>query len=235
MDPNRLEMLLGKRRPDPRGRTPDCPDEHQVAAYVDGGLGATERQQLERHLADCAHCLDLVGLLCRERGSETASEPARPEILRSARNQGPMRRPWRFAPSWAAAAAVIVVVPLLLQLSRNLDAGQGGPGRPESPATRALATGRLVLEVVAEPADSPLDARRPAFRWSEVTGSPYYDVRIVTDAGDVIARDRVNGTRWRTPEDLDLRPGAAYFIRVDGYPAGAKAVSSGHVPFAVDE
>lgn len=235
MDSNRLESLLGKRTSDPGGRTPDCPDEHRVAGYVDGRLGAAEREEFERHLADCTHCLDLVGLLCRERDSEAGAEPARPVARRSALNQSPARRTWRFAPQWAAAAALVVVVPLLLQLGRNLDAGQGGQGRPEPPATRAPATGKFLLEVVAEPAASPLDARRPAFRWSEVSGSPYYDVRIVTDAGDVIARDRVIGTRWRTPEQVDLRPGAAYFIHVAAYPAGAKAVSSGHVPFAVVE
>lgn len=238
MDSNRLETLLGKRTPDVRGRTPDCPDEHQVAGYVDGGLGVAELQQFERHLADCGHCLDLVGLLCRERGhaAEAAEpEPARTGTVPSAPTVRPIRRASRWAPQWAAAAALILVVPVLLQLGRSPDSGEAGQGRPDPPATRTLGPGPYVLEVVVEPPESSLDARRPSFRWSAVAGSVYYDVRILTDGGDVIARDRVTATRWRTPAQLDLRPGADYYIHVDAYAAGAKAVSSEHVPFAVTE
>jgi hypothetical protein len=66
-----------------------------------------------------------------------------------------------------------------------------------------------------------------------VAGSPFYDVRIVTDAGDVVIQQRVTGTAWKLPAQLDLQSGAEYFVHVDAYPSGDKAVSSDHVPFRV--
>jgi hypothetical protein len=73
------------------------------------------------------------------------------------------------------------------------------------------------------------------FRWTEVAGSPYYDVRIVTDDGAVVVRERVAGTTWQPPAQLRLQPGAEYFVHVDAYPSGDKAVSSDHVPFRVSD
>ena len=62
-------------------------------------------------------------------------------------------------------------------------------------------------------------------------GTPYYDVRVVTDEGDVIVQQRVTGTRWQPPAHLDLRSSAEYFVLVEAYPDGDKAVSPRHVPF----
>ena len=66
-------------------------------------------------------------------------------------------------------------------------------------------------------------------------GSPYYDVRILTEAGEVIVRDRVTGTTWRTPAQPALQRGAVYFVHVDAYPGGDRPVSSPHVAFVVPE
>jgi hypothetical protein len=78
-----------------------------------------------------------------------------------------------------------------------------------------------------------VDPEDLSFRWSEVAGTPYYDVRIVTDAGDVVVQERVAGTNWQPQARLDLQPGAEYFVLVDAYPEGDKAVSSHHVPFRI--
>ena len=75
---------------------------------------------------------------------------------------------------------------------------------------------------------------RLVFEWTEVPGTPYYDVRILNDDGDVVARQRVTGSRWQ-PEALKLRRGAEYFVVVDAYPSGDKAVSSRHIPFRVSD
>ena len=146
----------------------------------------------------------------------------------------PQRR-WRLAPQWAAAAALVLAVPLLLQVGRNLDRGTEGQGRPDPPATRTLASTAAGLQVLSPGAGTAVDPRRLSFRWTEVSGTPYYDVRIVTDAGDVVIRQRVTGTTWRPPAQLDLQPGAEYFVHVDAYPSGDKAVSSDHVPFRVSD
>lgn len=236
MHPDHLKSLLAEGAPGGPARSPDCPDEINIAGFVDGGLDVAVRQQLERHLADCAHCLDLVGLLSRAR-DEYATAPVPPPALAQARpplTRAPLRA-WRFAPQWAAAAAIVLAVPLLVQLGRNLDRGVEGQGRPAASATRAVVPAAGELRVLVPGAGSAVNVQRTTFRWTAVSGSPYYDVRIVTDDGAVVARERVSGTTWQPPAQLSLQPGAEYFVHVDAYPSGDKAVSSDHVPFTVSD
>ena len=51
---------------------------------------------------------------------------------------------------------------------------------------------------------------------------------------DLVIQERVTGTTWQ-PGRLDLQPGAEYFVHIDAYPSGDKAVNSGHVPFRVSD
>lgn len=236
MTPEHLRSLLTAGAAHDPGRSPPCPDEQQIAGYVDGGLDAAERERVELHLADCGRCLELVGLLCREQEAD-AIDPLTHDVVTHARagvSRGPQRR-WRLAPQWAAAAALVLVVPLLLQLGRSPDRGTEGQGRPAPPAARTLASTAAGLQVLAPGAGTAVDPQRLSFRWTEVSGTPYYDVRIVTDVGDVVIRQRVTGTTWRPPAQLNLQPGAEYYVHIDAYPSGDKAVSSDHVPFRVSD
>ena len=236
MNPDHLTSLFAAGPLDDPGRSLDCPDEHQIAGYVDGWLDSAARERVERHLVDCGHCLALVGLLCRERDAEAIETAPRdvPVHTSAQATKRPQRR-WHLAPPWAAAAALVLAVPLLLQLGRNLDRGAEGQGRPDPPATRTLAPAAMGLQVLAPGAGAAVDPRRMSFRWTEVSGTPYYDVRIVTDAGDVVIQQRVTGTTWRPPVQLSLQPGAEYFVHVEAYPSGDKAVSSDHVLFRVPD
>ena len=49
--------------------------EAELAAYVEGEVGAEERARLESHLIDCAGCLDEVLALLRIMRSDEMSEP----------------------------------------------------------------------------------------------------------------------------------------------------------------
>ena len=236
MNPDRLISLLAARTADDLTPSPACPDEHQIAGFVDGGLDDAARGQVELHIADCRRCLSLVGLLCRERDadairpvSDGAVAPTRAPVTKRAQPR------WRLAPQWAAAAALVLAMPLLFQTSRNLDRGVEGQGRPEPSVTRTLAAPASGLQVLSPVDGATVDPRRLSFRWAEVSGSPFYDVRIVTDAGDVVVQQRVTGTAWQLPSQLNLQPGAEYFVRIDAYPSGDKAVSSDHVPFRVSD
>lgn len=217
-------------------RSSACPDEHQIAGYVDGGLEEAARERVELHLAQCSGCLALVGLLCRERDAEEIEAPPWnvPAQTRARATSRP-QRVWCLAPQWAAAAALVLAVPLLLQLSRNLDRGAEGQGSPEPPATRTMASPAAGLQVLTPGAGAEVDPRRMSFRWTEVSGTPYYDVRIVTDAGDVVLQQRVTGTTWQPPAQVALRPGAEYYVHIDAYPSGDKTVSSDHVLFRVSD
>ena len=237
MNKERLTTLLSGGAGDMPERSASCPDEHWIAGYVDGSLDEAARVQVECHLADCEHCPALVSLLCRTRHAEAIVEPVPDELLAQARalvTREPPRR-WRLAPQWAAAATLVLAVPLLLQIGRNLDRGVEGQGRPAPAATRTLGPTPAGLQVLSPGAGTAVDARRLLFRWTEVSGTPYYDVRIVTDAGDVVIQQRVTGTTWQPPAQLGLQPGAEYFVHVDAYPSGDKAVSSDHVLFRVSD
>ena len=236
MNPDHLTSLLAAGVADDPTRSPACPDEHQIAGYVDAALDEASREQFELHVADCSRCLALVGLLCRERDAE-AIQPVLDSAVAPTRapvTKRPQRR-WRLAPHWAAAAAIVLAVPLLLQVGRNLERGTEGQGRPEPPATRTLASTAAGLQVLSPGAGTAVDVQQLSFHWTEVPGSPYYDVRILTDAGDVVIRQRVTGTTWRPPAQLKLQPGAEYFVHIDAYPSGDKAVSSDHVPFRLSD
>ena len=235
MSPVNLTTLLAAEAKDETQQAGPCPDEHMIAGYVDGALDAPACEELERHLAECGRCLSLVGLLSRERRAG-AIETVPDVILAQARalvTVVPQRR-WQSAPRWAAAASVILAVPLLMQISRT-ERGIEGQGRPEPSATRTVVAPVAGLRVLSPAAGTTVDPRRLSFRWSEVPGSPYYDVRIVTDAGDIVAEQRVTGTDWRPPARLMLHSGDEYFVHVDAYPSGDRAVSSEHVPFRIGD
>jgi hypothetical protein len=71
------------------------------------------------------------------------------------------------------------------------------------------------------------------FHWTEIPGSRYYEVHIVTDSGERVSDQRVSETEWRPHPKLPLRPGAEYFVRIDAYPSESRSVSSAHVPFSI--
>jgi hypothetical protein len=236
MNPDELASMLGNGAGRATNRTAVCPDEEQIAAYVDGTLESATSERLELHLADCAPCLELVGLLSRERDmpvTETVPE----QLLDQARTRvnAKPRRWLHQAPQWAAAAMLLVSVPLLLHSGRNMDRGNEGQGRPAERTTRNIGTSVSGLQVLAPVAGVALDPRALNFSWTPVAGSPYYDVRIVSDAGDLVVQQRVTGTEWRPQAPLNLVPGAEYFVHVDAYPSGDKAMGSEHIPFRVTD
>lgn len=47
-----------------------CPTEEQLAAWLDHGLPAIERDTVEAHLADCDGCRELVVEIDRSRDAE---------------------------------------------------------------------------------------------------------------------------------------------------------------------
>jgi hypothetical protein len=216
-----------------RERTPGCPDEQLIAAYFDELLGPPERQKMEAHLADCAHCLALVGLLGRH---DDDGEAAVPDTAQArARKLARPGAPARHAPRWAAAAAALLAIPVLLHLSRSTDESPAFGSDAGTRGTRNLPPIAHDLQVLRPIAGSVVAPNDLSVRWSPVLGSAYYDVRIVNDTGLPVVEQRVTGTEWRPDAGLRLQPGVEYYVRVDAYPADGKSVGSVHVPFTVRE
>ena len=83
------------------------------------------------------------------------------------------------------------------------------------------------LQAVEEVVESiwPYLEKHPVYRDAKVLERIVEPERVlmfrvpwVTDAGDVVIQQRVTGTTWRPPTQLDLQPGAEYFVHVDAYP-----------------
>lgn len=64
-----------------------CPDDNQLAAFMDGGLSREERSLLERHIDGCALCRGLLGDVVmgatRQEGAAREPPPTPPGILRT--------------------------------------------------------------------------------------------------------------------------------------------------------
>ena len=234
MTPEDLPSLLCASLAEPSGRGTECPDEHQVAAYVDGTVATANRGGLETHLADCDYCLALVGLLSRER-EIPATEPV--SHARVAHADGPARpKPrvgTRSVPQWAAAAVVVIAMAALIRLTQSPGPTESSTEGSDAPTTRSAAATAPGLTLLSPTPGVDVNSGQLTVRWTPVPGTRYYDVRVVTDAGDVIAEEHVGGTEWSLSDPAVLQPGAEYFVHVDAFIADDKTVSSEHVAFRV--
>jgi len=236
MTPDELTSLLRASPTDSPGRGRMCPDEHAIAAFVDGTLAADAREPLEIHLADCTHCLALVGLLSREHTADATKPAPEPAVARARRLAQPRSRRWgSFQPQWAAAAVVVLAVAALIRLSQPTGMAPGSPDPSEAPTIRSGKAPSSGLRLLSPGAETTVSRKQLMFRWTAVPGTHYYDVRVVTDAGDVVTEERVTGTEWRLKNPTALRPGLEYFVHVDAYVSDGKAIGSEHVSFHVSE
>ena len=225
-----------------RESPPSCPDEHEIAAFSEGTLGSAERERILPHLADCEICTANLALVSRVRDSESVTPT--PELTlararrlaqrRSLQDRGHHIR--RFS-GWAAAAAVVLAVPVVFYSQRD----QGPVSVPGAEAIQSQPTVRLLAPTVSLPqvlAPVPgalVDTGDFVFQWQEIPGSLYYDINIVSEMGDLVLQDRVTDTHWQAPASLAMEPGAEYFVRVDAFLSDSKTVSSEHVAFRAEK
>jgi len=213
-------------------RTPQCPEYPELSAYVDGSLGDADHQRIEEHLAACVVCTRLVTLSCLQRHSKSITPT--PELARArARRLAGIRKPDRVGriTTWAAVATVLLAVTFVVQWQTEL-----GPATEASNIDRTVRTVSPAIEqpqILSPGAGVSIDTGELVFRWTEIPGSLYYDVLIVSDAGNLVWEERVTGTRWAAADTLSLSPGAEYFVRVDAYLSNTKTISSDHVAFTM--
>jgi len=122
-DPNFERSLRAAAR---RGRQGGVhPDASLLAAYVDRGLSATERAQLEAHVADCSECMERLALL----GSvNVPDEPEVPSLEWSPRQ---LLSRW----GWLVPVATVVVLVAVWERQPPRPASSG-PASPAAPAVQ---------------------------------------------------------------------------------------------------
>ena len=234
-----------------------CLDESEIAVYCDHRMDSRKKERVEAHLAECAFCLSQVAFMARmDRTPVPESVPD--ELLSRARKLVPSRTrsafgwPWRWEAVAATVAGLVVVVVLSLRNPvREVPTVQ--PPAATTPTTQAPA--QAAAEVPSQPAPAPSVRRatpqiaaptlvfpRPnatlsrgpiEFRWEGVSNALYYEVRLVTDDGDLVWESRTEGNSASLPADVRLAAGQKYFVWVQALLADGKTTKSTAVAFTI--
>lgn len=274
MDEKDLKDLLRSRRSQSFRRGWRCPDEIQIAAYVDHQLEGAAREPISTHLANCDFCLSQISFLLQARNWENPDEvPA--DVLRRARNLVPRESGratswgWRWVAASATAACLVLLLafitlrflrqptvngpsePLVAQQHRPdlVPSAQNSPAtvrvapqpsgpkpRPVEAAPAVRSGGQNLLLTVVFPRDgarvrqSELD-----FRWQSVPDTVFYDVTVVTAAGDLIQETKTEDTHLRIADDIQLVPGGKYFVSIRAHVREGKTVKSDIVSFRISD
>jgi len=231
IEQNQLKALL--KRPEGQiERHPDCPDDYQLASYMEGGLSEREHSQFEAHLADCAFCIERVGALAR--AGESSSVDAVSEAVQKRSHSMPFSRQ---GTRWATAALLVIAVGFIANRQSVERDGSiaNAPEVTRATSERFIEQASPFPEILSPREGGLVDPQSFVFRWKEVPGSLFYDIRIVSDDGAQIVSQRVWDTQWSLPDKTELQAGAEYFVRVDAFVSEGKAVSSEHTVFKVSK
>jgi hypothetical protein len=231
----------------PRTHRFHCPDEHQLAAYVDQQLIGAERERVESHLAKCDSCLQQVGFLVKSQ-VPTGSAPGS-LVHRAKRFEAAASENAHFHWTWVGVAAASVVMAAGLAVWREARPNIGAHStiiataqHPPAPAVRDKVqpnAGDAVrsvhvpdsqLVVLSPQPGAVVHASDFTIRWEPVPSSAAYEVRIVTANGDLVWRKRVHENSINPPEQT-LRPGLKYFLWVRAWLANGKTQQSPAIGF----
>lgn len=226
-------------------RTSDCPDNHELAASVDGQLEGESANKFADHLAHCGFCMTQVGLLNRLHQSVPEQQVSEFVLARARRMGERNKRPaFPYASRWASAAVIILAFLVVFKWdSPSLVNPQTTDKTSHGLSSETLDQSQIrnrqlnILQprVLAPATGAIIDPSKAVFQWTEVSGSLYYDVRVVTDGGDLIWKARVEDTELGLPDNLQLDPDVEYYFRVDAYLVTARSIRSQHVLFSIGE
>ena len=225
------------------GQTGFCPEDQDIAEYFDGSITDEKRGPLHRHVANCRYCQSRLGLISRLQTDSSETEVAGSLLAKAKQMAGEQgRRRWnhaqaRTAARWASAAMIILAIGFLTRQAQEPTlVPLGGPNDQttwEFRETRSIDYS-AVSPAIEVPADQfKIEPGNGAFNWTPVPGSLYYQLQIVSDEGDLVARARIVGTSWKLPPDLELVPGAEYFVRVEAQLDEYTNLKSDFVPFTI--
>lgn len=189
--------------------------QEEVAAFLDGGLGVTERTRVERHLADCQPCREEVVAV-----SELLPAPVPQERGAGARSRS-RRRQLLVSAALAAAIGGILMV---------------GPQTARSPApiyrSAPLEEGARTLRASA---GDELDLSEPVFRWEAAGEGALYQFVLLASDGEVLWSTRTREDRVRLPESVarTMVDGERYYWRTDALLGDLSSATTGEQPFRV--
>jgi hypothetical protein len=204
-------------------------------------LAELDRQSIERHLTDCRFCLARIGMLNRQQEAGSALRLPE-EVLASAKRlaRKPPSRGLKRAPAWAAAAVVVISVFMVMN-SRQLPLPALGTGPAEEISNEESSSqlrriDRSVMNLnVLNPVPGETIAPGSLVRWAKIPGNVHYNVFVLSNTGDVLWTERLQGTEWNMKEALQLVAGNEYFLRVEAVLPDGGTLSSKHTAFRVTD
>ena len=109
------------------------------------------------------------------------------------------------------------------------------PDRTQAPPSRRAEINTLAPALIYPRDGAALKRASAEFRWQTAADALFYEVFVVTEAGDIVLEQRTEATRLRLPADAPLTPGAKYFVWVRAYLREGKTANSSVVSFRVAE
>ena len=210
------------------GRTWRCPDETQLAAFVDGGLTPRERGRVAGHAAGCGYCIGQIGTLARMAAAEPPFEVP-PAVLARARALAPVSAAplgWRWGMAVAAATGFAVILTFSVRAPRSA-------GDSTIEQVRKAPDPSALPELLFPREGTVVERQALVFQWRPVEPSLYYDVRILSADGDPIWNERISASKAQIPQSIRLVPGQKYYASVDAWLPDGKSVKCPVVGFKV--
>ena len=237
MERNRHIDLMVLQSAELSERTPFCPDDQEIAEFYEGHLSELEYQPIERHLADCRFCLARIGMLSRQQEAGDAPRPPE-EVLAAAKKLAHKSPAWglKRAPAWTAAAIIVLSVFMIMNNRQlPLPASTTGPVEPvpaEASNSQLRSINRSAMNLdVLNPEQGETIAPGSLVRWAAIPDNIHYNVFVLSNAGDVLWTQRLQGTEWVMNDALQLVAGHDYFLRVEAVLPDGGTISSKHVAF----
>lgn len=231
----------------------NCPNDEDIAAYLDGNVDITTRRRVEFHLASCTDCRGLVAAVMKMKESDSPALPLqlKDKALALAAPRSRSIR-WALWPAVAAGAACALVIglwvrgpqqesvlpsafpptvtpaPTVIAKSEPAPA----PHQPNGELERNLAAASHLPALVFPQKNSVLTPQQLEFKWKAIPQSRYYEIRLVTADGDLVWTAQSESLKLKPPSDLRLKEGA-YFVWISAYVEGGSVQKSVPVPFLV--
>jgi hypothetical protein len=233
------------------------PNEDLLCAYAEGTLEPKARADVERHLAHCEGCLEIVAGLVREaRLLETPELVAAPKELEE-RVKGLVYGPrtseptttstlwgelkrlllrtfprYAFTYKFATAALSLLVV---VFLSYTLVNRTSAPGRSEISGVRGLS--QMEVSNLLTPKGEVTTGDELTFRWNTRDDADFYEIAVMDfETGESILRDSsVLPEISVETREIGLRPGTTYYWMVLYHLRDGRVLESGPQNFTLTE
>ena len=226
-----------------------CPQDGEIAAYLDGVADGPAKKRMESHLADCEYCRSLVVDVVRlERFDAPALPPGLTQraIALVAPKSG--RSHWFLWPAAAVAGTAFVgIATLMLRSPQQLIVPS--PSAPAAPViaksepapavrrrdpdiVRKLAPSGLLPILISPKQDNLVAREQLEFKWKPVPQSRYYEIHVVNSEGDLVWEGPSDQVVLKLPGDLTLRDGP-YFVWISAYLYDGRVQKSAPVRFLV--